>query len=191
MRPSEISILMEFLEAGVNYQLFLEALQGITVPQALEILKLQPGASPDQVKSAYRQAVQVAHPDHGGSHDAFTRVSAAYQILLAKGTTPAPSQDQTALKLNSLNSLLKSGKITYEQWCNHYTKITGKAPPPQGQQQGQGQQQRQAAPQRQNVPNDLQQKMASAKKFFDQGLLNQQQYNELMAQYQRQAGQAA
>ena len=39
----------------------------MTRQQALEILGLAPGASPDQIKDAHRRLMQVNHPDAGGS----------------------------------------------------------------------------------------------------------------------------
>lgn len=45
------------------------------------ILGLPDGFTPDQLKDAYRNAVRKAHPDHGGSHDEFLKVQAAYDHL--------------------------------------------------------------------------------------------------------------
>ena len=46
------------------------------------VLQISPEASLDEVKTAYRQRALECHPDRGGSHDAMTRVSAAYQDAL-------------------------------------------------------------------------------------------------------------
>lgn len=55
----------------------------ISYPQALALLKLQPGFTQAELKSAYRAAVFIAHPDRGGSHAQFVRVGAAYALLQA------------------------------------------------------------------------------------------------------------
>lgn len=55
----------------------------ISYPQALALLKLHPGFTQAELKSAYRAAVFTAHPDRGGSHAQFVRVGAAYALLQA------------------------------------------------------------------------------------------------------------
>jgi hypothetical protein len=42
------------------------------------VLGLAPGASWDEVRSAYRQRVKEVHPDHGGDEESFHRVQEAY-----------------------------------------------------------------------------------------------------------------
>ena len=49
---------------------------------ALAVLGLNPGASQDAIKTAFRQLVKQHHPDVGGSPDNFLRVSEAYQQLI-------------------------------------------------------------------------------------------------------------
>jgi len=51
--------------------------------EALGILELAWGASPAAVKAAHRRLVKVHHPDMGGDAEAFRRVNAAYQLLIA------------------------------------------------------------------------------------------------------------
>jgi hypothetical protein len=51
--------------------------------EALAILELAWGASPAAVKAAHRRLVKVHHPDMGGDAEAFRRVNAAYQLLIA------------------------------------------------------------------------------------------------------------
>lgn len=46
---------------------------------ALAALGLMPGASPAQIKAAYRRAVKHVHPDRAGSTDAFLALQEAYQ----------------------------------------------------------------------------------------------------------------
>ena len=51
--------------------------------EALGILELAWGASPAAVKAAHRRLVKRHHPDMGGDAEAFRRVNAAYQLLIA------------------------------------------------------------------------------------------------------------
>lgn len=46
-----------------------------------QVLGLEPGASPAEVKSAYRRAARDSHPDRGGDAEEFRAVVAAYQVL--------------------------------------------------------------------------------------------------------------
>ncbi len=54
--------------------------------ECLKVLGLEPGASPQAVKSAYRRAALRVHPDRGGTNEGFIRISAAYQHLVKYGT---------------------------------------------------------------------------------------------------------
>lgn len=45
------------------------------------VLGTKPSATPQEIKSAYREAALRNHPDHGGSHDAQVRVNLAYETL--------------------------------------------------------------------------------------------------------------
>lgn len=49
--------------------------------EAFAALGLTPSASWDEVRQAYRQQVQQAHPDKGGSAEAFAQAHNAYQAL--------------------------------------------------------------------------------------------------------------
>ena len=51
------------------------------IDDCYEILHIVPGAGPEAVRSAYRERVKEAHPDHGGSAREFQRVRAAYEEL--------------------------------------------------------------------------------------------------------------
>lgn len=56
-------------------------LRGATPKLAARVLGVAPGASPARIKSAFRGAMQVAHPDKGGNNTAAAAVSAAYALL--------------------------------------------------------------------------------------------------------------
>ncbi|WP_323674924.1 J domain-containing protein [Halorubellus sp. PRR65] len=69
------------------------------VRDAFDVLGLSPSADVDAVRAAYRDRVKEAHPDHGGSEDAFARVREAYATAEAhadpdvdpEGATSTPS----------------------------------------------------------------------------------------------------
>lgn len=46
-----------------------------------EVLGVRPGATPQELKSAYRQGARDHHPDAAGSGEAFQRLRAAYETL--------------------------------------------------------------------------------------------------------------
>ena len=46
-----------------------------------EILGIEPDASDDQIRAAYRRAAMKHHPDRGGSPEEFQRIQAAYEKL--------------------------------------------------------------------------------------------------------------
>lgn len=50
------------------------------------LLGVQPGASQQEIKRAYRQKARALHPDKGGSEAEMKRLNAAYQKLLAKSS---------------------------------------------------------------------------------------------------------
>lgn len=53
------------------------------IRQALALLGLEEGASPQAIKRAYRRLAKTHHPDLGGDPQAFHRLEAAYRLLLA------------------------------------------------------------------------------------------------------------
>jgi ferredoxin len=51
------------------------------MPSPFEVLGVEPGADEETVERAYRQRIKEAHPDHGGSQEAFRRVREAYEAI--------------------------------------------------------------------------------------------------------------
>jgi DnaJ homolog subfamily C member 19 len=54
----------------------------MTRAEAYEVLGLKPGASDDEIHSAHRRLMRLAHPDTGGSDWLASRVNQARDILL-------------------------------------------------------------------------------------------------------------
>lgn len=46
-----------------------------------EILEVEPSASEDEIKKAYRKKAQAVHPDKGGDTELFQEIAKAYEIL--------------------------------------------------------------------------------------------------------------
>lgn len=57
--------------------------EGIVVaePDPHDVLGVEPGATRDEIKEAYRERVKEAHPDKGGSNAEVKRVANAYESL--------------------------------------------------------------------------------------------------------------
>jgi molecular chaperone DnaJ len=57
-----------------------------------EILGVQPGASPEDIKKAYRKLAMEHHPDRSGNEEKFKEITEAYEILTNKrgGAHPGP-----------------------------------------------------------------------------------------------------
>lgn len=51
------------------------------------VLGVEPGASPEEVRAAYREKARTLHPDHGGDEDDFSRVNEAYRRLKREAST--------------------------------------------------------------------------------------------------------
>lgn len=69
----------------------------LEVRAAGQLLGVDPKASKEEIKKAYKAKALKAHPDKGGSKEAFQRVADAYNLLIAaKDHKPAPRQPANA-----------------------------------------------------------------------------------------------
>ena len=57
-----------------------EALPDQVGGNAFEVLGVDPSATSDEVRDAYRERVKDVHPDHGGDPETFERVQKAYAV---------------------------------------------------------------------------------------------------------------
>lgn len=57
------------------------------------VLGIEPGASMDEVRAAYRRLAMQHHPDRGGGPEEFQRVKAAFEALRAKHGVAGPFDD--------------------------------------------------------------------------------------------------
>lgn len=57
---------------------------GISEAEAFSRLGVKPGASPEEVRRAFRQKMYEAHPDRGGSHEQAVRVTEAWDAIKDK-----------------------------------------------------------------------------------------------------------
>ncbi len=61
-----------------------------------QILGVSPHASLTQIKSAYRQAAAINHPDRGGSHEVMVMINTAYEQLARHFVTTNPGSHRSS-----------------------------------------------------------------------------------------------
>lgn len=76
-----------------------------------QILGLEPGASDDDVKKAYRRLAMKHHPDRGGDEAEFKRIKDAYEAITNKTVEPF-NQFQG---FNDLNEMFNAGRRSGNQ----------------------------------------------------------------------------
>ena len=62
------------------------------VEDPYQLLGLEPGATPDQLRRARRRLAKELHPDAGGGHDAMAALNRAYERAAAAVPGPAPNE---------------------------------------------------------------------------------------------------
>lgn len=60
----------------------------LTRREALKLLSLKEGFTPEQLKTSYKKMAKIYHPDSGGSHDEFLKVGEAFTFLKDNPTPP-------------------------------------------------------------------------------------------------------
>jgi DnaJ-domain-containing protein 1 len=71
------------------------------VRAAFDALGVSPSADVDTVRSAYRERVKEAHPDHGGSEDAFKAIREAYATAEAHADPEVDVSETTQARSNA------------------------------------------------------------------------------------------
>ena len=69
-----------------------------------ELLGLRRGASVEEIRAAYRRAAKQAHPDRGGSAEAFMRIHRAAEFLLAEAEKRGSGVANTAYRAGDRTS---------------------------------------------------------------------------------------
>jgi curved DNA-binding protein len=74
-----------------------------------QILGLNPGASEEEVKKAYRKLAMKHHPDRGGDEAEFKRIKEAYENITA-GNAYNPQQDPGFNPFHDFNDMFNMGR---------------------------------------------------------------------------------
>jgi uncharacterized protein YlbG (UPF0298 family) len=89
--------------------------------EAYKILGLKPGASPQEIRRAYRGLVKKYHPDKNnaaGAHEKFLAIQTAYELLL-NGSSKTPDTTKVWQNENQRAAQDTQQKAAYEQYRQH------------------------------------------------------------------------
>ena len=89
--------------------------------ESYKILGLKPGASPQEIRRAYRSLVKKYHPDKNnaaGAHEKFIAIQTAYELLL-NGSSETPDATKVWQNENQRASQDAQQKAAYEQYRKH------------------------------------------------------------------------
>jgi hypothetical protein len=68
----------------------------MNLEQCYQLFNLQPGATPDEIRAAYRKLARIMHPDANPedlkAHDRFVTLNQAYQLLIETSERPLEYQ---------------------------------------------------------------------------------------------------
>lgn len=99
-------------------------------PDPRKILDVQPGASREEILSAYRREAKRAHPDQGGTAAQFRQVQAAYRALLdeeipaQRHPYPQPESTDHLLEVKVTSAMAKVGaivRVPLPKWADCHT----------------------------------------------------------------------
>jgi len=70
-----------------------------------EVLGVKRSATVEEIRAAYRRAAKTAHPDQGGSNEAFQRVQRAAEVLLEAAQARGVASQDTAFRAGDRTSV--------------------------------------------------------------------------------------
>lgn len=96
------------------------------------ILGVEPGATQQEIKAAFRRLALSEHPDKGGTNASFAQINEAYNTLKNKKTIPVMSQPDVVLvnvkltieqQINGVNGIVTANKPGTDKELNIQAKI--------------------------------------------------------------------
>jgi len=73
-----------------------------------EVLGVRPGASPDEVRAAWRRRARATHPDRGGDEATFAEVLEAYRTLSGEQAPRPPMSGVPVVFFRSTGAAARS-----------------------------------------------------------------------------------
>ena len=80
------------------------------------VLGVEPTASPDEIKSAYRKQAIKHHPDSGGDSEQFQKLTEAYDVL--KDPHKRAAFDHRNVRTNNIHNVFDDLGATFEFTVN-------------------------------------------------------------------------